>query len=83
MTKRKARDEQAYSESGLTTLAKQFRIRAGVSKSEAARQLGVNRGTVHQAEEYPEASLAKLRSRMIERYSKFAVVGPVFLLRKR
>jgi DNA-binding XRE family transcriptional regulator len=75
--------KQIFSERQLRVLAKRFRIKAGISKAEAARQLKVIRATVQQAEEYPDISLTKLRVRMIEKYSPFKVVGPVFLLRKR
>jgi DNA-binding XRE family transcriptional regulator len=71
------------SEKGLAALAKRFRQRAGVSKAEAARRLHVNRGTMQQAEEYPEVSLTKLRIRIIEKYSPFTVAGPVFLLNRK
>jgi DNA-binding XRE family transcriptional regulator len=71
------------SETDLAALAKRFRSEAGISKSEASRQLGVNRGTIQQAEEYPKTSLTRLRVKMIERYSPFTVVGPVYLLKKK
>jgi len=71
------------SETDLAALAKRFRKEAGISKAEASRRLGVSRGTVQQAEEYPNASLSKLRIRMIEKYSPFRVVGPVYLLERK
>ena len=71
------------SETDLAALAKRFRSQAGISKSEASRQLGVNRGTIQQAEEYPKTSLTRLRVKMIEKYSPFTVVGPVYLLKKK
>jgi DNA-binding XRE family transcriptional regulator len=75
--------EQMYSERQLAALAKRFRKKAGISKAEAARQLKVTRGTLQQAEEYPDLSLTKLRVRMIEKYSPFKVDGPMFILRKK
>ena len=72
-----------HSDRDLAALAKRFRSEAGVSKSEASRQLGVNRGTIQQAEEYPDTSLARLRIRMIERYSDFKVIGPVYVLKRK
>lgn len=75
--------QRMCAESELATLAKDFRAKAGVSKAEAARQLGVTRGTIQQAEEYPAVSLTKLRMRMIETFSPFAVVGPVFLIQRK
>ena|SRR5215210_3903302 len=77
-----AKDE-IIEERNLAALAKKFREAAGVSKAEAGRVLGVERGTIHQAEDYPEFGLTKLRVRMIETYSNMEVVGPVFLIRKR
>jgi DNA-binding XRE family transcriptional regulator len=74
---------QMCSENDLAALAKRFRQQSGVSKAEAARQLGVTRGTIQQAEEYPAVSLTKLRRRMIEAYSPLAVVGPVYLLKRK
>jgi hypothetical protein len=70
-------------ERSLAHLAKQFRLAAGKSKAEAARELGVAAPTLFAAEERPEMSLTKLRIRMVEAYSPFKVVGPVFLLRKK
>ena len=78
----KSKKWQSCSLDELATLAKKFRIEAGVSKAEAARQLGVTRGTIQQAEEYPNVSLSKLRIRMIEAFSPFAVEGPIFILKR-
>lgn len=72
-----------HTERDLAALAKHFRSKAGISKSEAARELGVNRGTIQQAEEYPKTSLSRLRIRMIERYSDFKVIGPVYVLKRK
>jgi DNA-binding XRE family transcriptional regulator len=71
------------SEKELAALAKRIRISAGVRKAEVARQLQVKRGTIQQAEEYPATSLTKLRIKIIERYSGFTVVGPVYFLKRR
>jgi DNA-binding XRE family transcriptional regulator len=71
------------SERDLAKCAKQFREKAGVSKAVAARELRVNRGTIQQAEEYPKLSLTKLRRRMIEKYSEFSILGPVYVLKKK
>lgn len=67
----------------LAALAKHFREAAGKSKAEAARKLGVAAPTVFSAEERPEMSLTKLRVRLIETYSPFKVVGPIFLLKQK
>jgi hypothetical protein len=72
-----------HAESELGELAKRFRSQSGRTKDEAARELGVGRPSVQLAEENPEQSLAKLRIRLIEKYSPYKVVGPVYLLEKK
>ena len=67
----------------LASLAKAFRIKAGKQKDEAALELGVGRPSVQHAEETPGQSLAKLRIRIIEKYSPYKVVGPVYMLKKK
>jgi hypothetical protein len=70
-------------EKKLAALAKQFREASGKSKADAARQLRVSAPSVFNAEERPELSLTGLRIRMIETYSLFKVVGPVFHLKRK
>lgn len=70
-------------ESDLARLAKQFRKLRGKSRAEAGRELKVSHVSIHRAEENPEESLLKLRVRMIEAYSPFKVVGPVFYLERK
>jgi DNA-binding XRE family transcriptional regulator len=72
--------EQSVSEKDLAALARRFREKAGRTRAQAAREMGVAQTSVFQAEEKPEQGLLKLRARMIERYSPFAVVGPAFFL---
>ena len=72
-----------FSEPELAALAKQFREEAGRTKIEAAQELAVGRPAVQLAEENPEQSLTSLRIRMIERYSGFKVVGPLYQLNKK
>jgi len=48
-----------------------------------ARELGVAQPAVFNAEEKPRMSLHKLRIRMIETYSKYKVVGPVYYLERK
>jgi DNA-binding XRE family transcriptional regulator len=67
----------------LAALAKKSREAAGKSRAEAGRDMGVSHVSIHRAEENPEESLSKLRTRMIEKYSPFEVVGPVFYLEKK
>jgi DNA-binding XRE family transcriptional regulator len=75
--------KRLLTEKDLAALAKQFRRQAGKSRAEAGRELGVSHVSVHRAEENPEESLLKLRTRMIEAYSPFKVAGPVFYLEKK
>jgi len=70
-------------EKDLAALAKHFRKQAGKSRAEAGRKMGVSHVSIHRAEENPEESLFKLRTRMIEAYSPFKVIGPVFHLKKK
>lgn len=67
----------------LAAAAKKFRIASGMNRAQAARALGVARQAVIYAEESPEKSFFKLRKRIIERYSTYTVIGPVFFLEKR
>ena len=68
------------SENSLAACAKDFREKAGKTRAQAARDMGVSQTSIFHAEESPEQGLMKLRVRMIEAYSKFKVRGPVFLL---
>jgi len=70
-------------ETNLARIAKRFREQAGKSRAQAAREMKVAQVSVFRAEENPEESLLKLRMRMIEAYSSFNVVGPVFFLEKK
>jgi DNA-binding XRE family transcriptional regulator len=72
--------DRSFTEKELAALAKKYRQAAGKSKAEVARELSVAPPTVFSAEEQPEMSLTKLRIRMIEAYSPFQVVGPIFVL---
>jgi DNA-binding XRE family transcriptional regulator len=75
--------KKLFSESELAAVAKRCRLKSGKKKSEAAEDLGVTRPTMQLAEENPEQSLTRLRIRIIEKYSSYKVVGPVYLLQKR
>jgi DNA-binding XRE family transcriptional regulator len=70
-------------EETLGALAKKCRKEAGKTRSEAARELGVARPTIFQAEEDATQALLKLRKRIIEKYSGFEVCGPFYVLRKK
>ena len=75
--------KQLLMEKDLAVLAKRFRTEAGKTRAEVGRELGVSHVSIHRAEEDPEESLLSLRRRMIEAYSPFRVVGPVFHLKKK
>ena len=76
-------EKQFLSEAHLAKLAGQFRKKAKISRAQAAREMGVSQTSIFSAEETPAQSLAKLRMRMIEKYSDFKVIGPVFLVRPK
>lgn len=70
-------------EAELAALAKEFRIKSGKTKIEAAACLDVGRPSVQLAEENPEQSLTRLRIRMIEAFSAFKIRGPFYRLEKK
>jgi DNA-binding XRE family transcriptional regulator len=67
----------------LGPLAKELRLKTGMKKAQVARELGVGRPSIQLAEEDPEQSLTALRIRLIERFSSYEVLGPVYLLRRK
>jgi len=75
--------KELFTEKELAALAKKFRVAAGKNRSEAARELGVARPSLIHAEDYPEKTFVKLRCRMIEKYSPYKVVGPVYRLEQK
>ena len=76
------RVKQPFAETELAALAKKYRVAAGKNRAEAARELGVARPSLIHAEDFPEKSFTKLRSRIIEKYSPFKVRGPLFWLER-
>ncbi len=62
----------------LAALAKAARLKVNLSKAELGRQLGVSRGAIHQAEEFPDTSLTKVRISMIEKCTSAKVSGPLY-----
>jgi DNA-binding XRE family transcriptional regulator len=72
-----------FPETDLAALAKKYRKATGKSRAQAARELGVARPSVVQAEENPEQTLLKLRIRIIEAYSPYRVTGPFFCLKAK
>lgn len=73
----------SFAEKELLALAKRFRKQVGRTRAQAARDMAVSQTSIFNAEETPEQGLTKLRVRMIEAYSAFKVVGPVFHLKKK
>jgi DNA-binding XRE family transcriptional regulator len=67
-------------EAELALLAKRYREAAGKTRAEAAREMGIKHPSIFHAEESPHLSFFKLRKRMIEHYSPYKVVGPVYWL---
>lgn len=76
-------EKKNLSEKDLAALAKEFRMKAGKKRAQAAREMGVSQTSIFNAEESPEQSLLKLRIQMIEAYSAFKVAGPVFRLKQK
>jgi len=71
-------------ESHLTTLAKEARLSAGVSQTEAARQLGVSQPAIASAETTPKRNLTQLRLKMISRFSGgYESVGPYYIVKRK
>ena len=70
-------------ETNLAVFAKETRKKAGKRRAQAARDMDVAQTSIFHAEESPEQSFTKLRIRMIEAYSPFKVVGPVFYLKRK
>jgi DNA-binding XRE family transcriptional regulator len=73
----------SLAEKDLVMLAKRFRKQTGKTRAQAAREMNVSQTSIFNAEEAPEQGLTKLRVRMIEAYSPFKVVGPVFHLKRK
>lgn len=67
----------------LAALAKRYRVAAGKSRKEAARDMGLKHPAIFHAEESPKRSLCKLRKRLVEAYSSFRVIGPIYLLTEK
>ena len=73
-------EKRLFEESDLAALAKKYREASGKSRAHAARELGVSRPTLFNAEERPTLSLTKVRIKIIETYSTRKVIGPCFVL---
>ena len=77
------REGTLFAEKKLASLAKRYRKQAHKTRAEVAREMGVSQTSIFNAEESPEQSLTKVRMRMIETYSQFKVVGPLFSLERK
>jgi DNA-binding XRE family transcriptional regulator len=77
------KNRKILDEAQLSALAKQYREAAGKTQGQAARELRVSRPAIVQAETQPRKSFFKLRKKMIDHYSPFRVVGPMYLLEKK
>ncbi|HWX23337.1 MAG TPA: hypothetical protein VN578_25830 [Candidatus Binatia bacterium] len=75
--------KKLVSEAELANLAREYRIKAGKNRAEAARDLAVARQAIIYAEDQPQKSFTKLRCRLIETYSPYRVKGPVFFLERK
>jgi DNA-binding XRE family transcriptional regulator len=68
----------------LATLAKRYREAAGKKRADAARDMEVKQTSIFHAEESADNnSYIKLRTRMIEMYSPFKVMGPQYWLEQK
>jgi DNA-binding XRE family transcriptional regulator len=77
------RKKENLQERDLAELAKKAREKAGKTRAQAARDMGVRQASIFNAEERPELSLTRLRIRMIEAYTERAVIGPFYSLTPR
>jgi DNA-binding XRE family transcriptional regulator len=72
-----------YFDRELAALAKHFRKKTGRRKAAVAREVGITRSTMQDVEERPQQALAKLRIRVIEKFSPYTVIGPVYILKRK
>lgn len=77
------KDTTILSEDELAEYAAKFREAAGITRAQAARDMEVKPPSVFHAEKSPALPYKKLRMRIIEAYSDYEVIGPVYLLRKK
>ena len=70
-------------EADLAATAKQYRLAAGKTRAQAAREMNVAPPAIIYAEDHPHKSFLKLRKRMIEMYSPYTVAGPEFWLKRK
>jgi hypothetical protein len=75
--------QTTLTEQELAAITRNCRKVAGLSRAQAARAMEVSQTSVFHAEETPTRNLTNLRCRMIEAWSEWEVVGPVYILRKK
>lgn len=71
---------EVVEERKLVALAKKFRVAAGKTRADAAREMGVKHPSIFHAEESADKGYWSLRKRMIEAYSPYKVTGPLYRL---
>ena len=69
-------------EKELAALAKKYRMEAGKTRAQAAREMGVKHPSIFHAEESPKMGYHSLRRKMIEAYSCLVISGPFYCLTK-
>jgi hypothetical protein len=77
------KEPRLVGEQELACLAKQYRIAAGKTRAQAARDMGIKHPSIFHAEESPELGYHTLRRRMIEAYSRFKITGPLYRLEEK
>ncbi len=78
---RNVQQKQFVKETALAALAKAARKKSQLSKAELGRRLGVTRGAIHQAEEFSDLSLTKVRIKIIEKCTSAKVSGPFYQIK--
>jgi DNA-binding XRE family transcriptional regulator len=66
----------------LPKLAREYREKAGDTKMQAAKRLGIPWATVHHAETEPDRPVLGARVRLIQEYSPYAVRAKLVLVPK-
>jgi DNA-binding XRE family transcriptional regulator len=72
-----------YKPEELAEIVRAVRLKTGKTHAQIAAELGVAKSTVVQAEAEPNRSLSQIRRRIIETYSDWDVVGPVYVIKAR
>jgi len=71
-------------EGTLASLARQARLEAGITQTDAARRLNVAQSSISNAENKPERYLTSLRLAMISKFGGgYEVVGPFYVIKRK